>query len=137
MDNSRSGYRMQDYTAILQARRLHSNPPSESAVAAGTSSPEGTESHAEEILRDVAVQAPASPPPLPEGVRLVLYAPKKPPVAIEQCSVVTNVDLFIRTTLADLEIKLNDTAGVKGGWTVPQMMDRLRQVGLVLEITKA
>ena len=132
---------MQDYTAILQARRLHSNPPSESAVAEGKShpetSPEETESHAEEILRDVAVQAPASPPPLPRGVRLVLYAPKTPPVAIEQCSVVTNVDLFIRTTLADLEAKLGDTAGVKGGWTVPQMMDRLRQVGLVLEITKA
>ena len=132
---------MQDYTAILQARRLHSNPPSEIDAAEGKShpetSPEGTESHAEEILRDVAVQAPASPPPLPRGVRLVLYAPKTPPVAIEQCSVVTNVDLFIRTTLADLEAKLGDTAGVKGGWTVPQMIDRLRQVGLVLEIEKA
>ena len=132
---------MQDYTAILQARRLHSNPSSESAVAEDKSPPEtcpqATEIRPEDILRDVAVHAPASPPPLPKGLRLVLYAPKKPPVAIEQCSVVTNVDLFIRTTLNDLEIKLNDTAGVKGGWTVRQMLDRLRQVGIVLEITSA
>ena len=131
---------MQDYTAILQARRLHSKPPSDSDAAEGRSHVETSLReegiYADDILRDVAGQAPALPPPLPKGVRLILYAPKRPPVAIEQCSVVTNVDLFIRTTLADLEGKLNDATGVKGGWTVPQMLDRLRQVGLVLEIEK-
>ena len=132
---------MQDYTAILQARGLHSKPTSDCDAAEGTSQDEILReepgNHADAILRNVAAEAPASPPPLPRGVRLLSYAPKRPPVAIEECSVVTNVDLFIRTTLADLEAKLNDTAGVRWGWSVPQMLDRLRQVGLLLEIEKA
>jgi hypothetical protein len=59
-----------------------------------------------------------------------------PPVAIEQCSIVTNVDLFIRSSLADLEDSLNRRK--KGGscWTISQMLDRLRQVGMVLELEK-
>jgi len=132
---------MQDYTAILQARGLHSKPTWKTAANEEASqdeiSREETGNLSADFLRDVAVQAPALPPSLPRGVRLILYAPKKPPVAIEQCSVVTNVDLFIRTTLADLEAKLTGARGVQGGWTVPQMLDRLRQVGLVLEIEKS
>ena len=71
---------------------------------------------------------------LPAGLRLISYAPKKPPVAVEQCSVVTNVKLFIQSSLADLEYRLLHPDSVRLGWTVPQILDRLRQVGLVIEV---
>jgi len=55
---------------------------------------------------------------------------------LEQFSIVTNVELFIQSSLADLEDKLNHPNAIRWGWTVPQMLDRLRQVGLVIEIEK-
>ena len=87
-------------------------------------------------LDGIVAEAPPLPPPLPSGLRLISYLPKKPPVAFEQCSIVTNLDLFIKTTLADLEAKLNHPTPTPWGWTVQQMLDRLRQVGLVIEVEK-
>ncbi len=94
------------------------------------------EGNANDILCEVAAEASASPPPLPLGVRLVSYAPKKPPIGIESWSVVTDVETFIRTTLADLDARLNNPVAIHGGWSVWQMLDRLRQVGLEVEIEK-
>ncbi|OFV95124.1 MAG: hypothetical protein A3F68_10660 [Acidobacteria bacterium RIFCSPLOWO2_12_FULL_54_10] len=131
---------MQDYNAILQARGLYSKPMPETDAAEAMSHDETSLEEVgiqiDDILRAVAVQAPALPPPLPSGVRLVLYSPKMPPIAIEQCAIVTNVDLFIRSTLADLKAKLNGATGASGGWTVPQLLDHLRQVGVVVEVEK-
>ena len=87
-------------------------------------------------LDGIVAEAPPLPPPLPIGLRLISYVPKKPPVALEQCSIVTNLDLFIQTTFADLEAKLNHPTPNPWGWTVSQMLDRLRQVGLVIEVEK-
>ena len=70
------------------------------------------------------------------GVRLVSYTPKRPPVGIESWSVVTDVETFIRTTLADLDARLNNPVAINGGWSVWVMLDRLRQVGLAVEIEK-
>jgi hypothetical protein len=39
---------------------------------------------------------------MPKGVRLVQWPPKVPPVAIESCSVVTDVPQFIQTTLGHI-----------------------------------
>ena len=89
-----------------------------------------------DALDGLVAEAPPLPPPLSSALRLISYLPKKPPVALEQCSIVTNLDLFIQTTLADLEAKLNHPTPIPWGWTVQQMLDRLRQVGLVIEIEK-
>jgi hypothetical protein len=66
---------------------------------------------------------------MPAGVRLIEWNLKQPPVAIETCAVVTDSGLFARTTLEQLRIAL---AGPKRwvGWSVPQLIDRLAQVGV-------
>ena len=73
-------------------------------------------------------------PPMPAGVRLVNWEPKVAPVAIDVCSVVTDVQKFIAAELQSLDHRLNNPWCVRGGWTVPQMVDRLAQVGLVIEV---
>ena len=106
---------------------------------AGPAPPDGEESAEEtekgsDDLDGMVAEAFPLPPSLPAGLRLISYAPKKPPVAVEQCSVVTNVKLFIQSSLAELEYRLLHPDTVRLGWTVPQMLDRLRQVGLVIEV---
>ena len=66
---------------------------------------------------------------IPPGVRLIEWKLKEPPVAIETCAVVTDSDLFARTTLEQLRIALAEPKRWVG-WTVPQLIDRLAQVGV-------
>jgi hypothetical protein len=74
----------------------------------------------------------AAAPPMPPHIRLVEWNPKKAPIAIDTCSVVVDVPLFIRTTLEQLSASLtNHRRWV--GWSVPQLADRLRQAGVVVE----
>ena len=72
-------------------------------------------------------------PTPPPGVRLVSWDLKKPPVAIDTCSVVTDPDRFARTTLDQLQIALS-TQGRWVGWTIHQLLDRLQQVGVAVEL---
>lgn len=68
------------------------------------------------------------------GLRLAKWHLKQPPVAIETCAAVLEPELFVRTTLQQLRIALaNPKRWV--GWSVPQLIDRLAQVGvsIVLE----
>ena len=87
-----------------------------------------------EILDGIVADALPLPPNLPNGVRLLLYAPKKPPVALEECSIVTNVELFIQSSLADLDCRLNHADEKRLGRSIPQILDRLQQVGLLIEV---
>jgi hypothetical protein len=68
---------------------------------------------------------------VPRGVSLIQWDLKDPPVAIEECAVVTDTGLFARTTLNQLGIAL---AGPRRwvGWTVSQLIDRLQQVGVTV-----
>jgi hypothetical protein len=68
-------------------------------------------------------------PPMPEGVRLVRWELKEPPVAIETCTVVADPARFASTTLAQLRAALANS-GRWVGWSVPQLIDRLAQVGV-------
>jgi len=70
---------------------------------------------------------------LPQGVRLVRCEPKVPPVAIDTCSVVTDPILFIHTTIDQLRIALEQPKRCVG-WTVPQLIDRLEQVGVLVTL---
>lgn len=78
--------------------------------------------------------APVQCPSLPRGVRLVRYEPKAPPISIDVCSVVIDIEKFIRGELTELCARLHNPVQIRGGWGVFTILDRLRQVGLEVEI---
>src|ERR1700723_1182347 len=51
-----------------------------------------------ELLKETA-----SPPPMPQGVRLVKWKPKSPPIAIVHMGIVSDVERFIAATLRQLQ----------------------------------
>jgi hypothetical protein len=73
-------------------------------------------------------------PAMPQGVRLVRWEPKAAPVAIDVCSVVVDVPRFIESELRALDSRLNSPWTIHGGFTVPQMLDRLAQAGVEVEL---
>ncbi len=77
---------------------------------------------------------PPECPKLPLGVRLVRYQPKKPPVGIEICSVVTDVEKFLLTKLGELEARLHDPVQIRAGDSVFEILAKLEQVGLQVAI---
>jgi hypothetical protein len=75
-----------------------------------------------------------NPPSMPKGVRLVRWEPKAAPLGIDVCSVVVDVPKFIEAELRDLNSRLNFPWTIRGGWSVPQILDRLKQAGVEVEI---
>ena len=78
------------------------------------------------------VPAPPTCPPLPAGVHLVSYQPKLPPVAVQPCIVVTDVELFIIHHLAELDARLNHPLQIRAGGGVYEILFKLQEVGLDL-----
>jgi len=74
----------------------------------------------------------AERPAMPAGVRLVSWNPKTAPVRLSECSTVTDVDLFIRATLAQLEAALEGRNWQAGNWGLCGLIDRLAAVGCVV-----
>jgi hypothetical protein len=74
-------------------------------------------------------------PPMPAGLKLVSWNPKDPPILIESCSVVVEVPLFIRSTLTQLSVAMSNRNRWIG-WTVEQLMNRLNQAGVVVELNQ-
>jgi hypothetical protein len=79
------------------------------------------------------LQARRSLPGMPPGVRLLEWRLKEPPVGIDSCSVVTDSALFARSTLEQLRIALEEPKRWVG-WSVPQLIDRLGQVGVLVAL---
>ena len=73
-------------------------------------------------------------PPMPEGVRLISWEPKAAPVGIDVCSVVLDVPKFVQSELSALDSRLNNPWTIRGGFTVPQILDRLAQAGVVVAL---
>jgi hypothetical protein len=67
------------------------------------------------------------------GICVVEWILKDPPVAIETCAVVTDTALFARSTLEQLRIALTQPKRWVG-WSVPQLVDRLAQVGVLVAL---
>jgi hypothetical protein len=78
--------------------------------------------------------APSTSPAMPKGVRLIRWELKQTPVAIDVCSVVVDIPKFIERELRALDSRLNNPWTIHGGFTVPQMLDRLAQAGLEVEL---
>jgi hypothetical protein len=75
----------------------------------------------------------AAVPVMPPGVSLVAWKLKEPPVAIETCAAVTDTALFAKSTLEQLRIAMTQPRRWVG-WSVPQLLDRLAQVGVVVTL---
>jgi hypothetical protein len=91
-------------------------------------------SHKDEVVE--LLRQRTTIPPMPAGVRLVEWNLKGPPVGIETSTVVIDPALFARTTLAQLGTALSNP-GRWVGWSVPQLIDRLAQVGVIVAIESA
>jgi hypothetical protein len=81
------------------------------------------------------VCAPPDCPPLPRGLRLIRYVPRTPPVKLDDgYTSITNVSKFIDSELRELYARLYSPVQIRGGHGVFVILDRLRQVGLEIEI---
>jgi hypothetical protein len=75
-------------------------------------------------------------PTMPPGVRLVSWKPLKPPVALERWSVVTDTHKFALATLEQLRVAIAGQNWLAGNWSVRELIDRLEQVGVFVEVAK-
>ena len=81
------------------------------------------------LLREVKTR-----PPMPPVVRLLNWEQKEPPVAIVHMVIVNNVDKLIAATLGQLRARLEGKESLAGNWSLREIVDRLQQVGVVLQI---
>jgi hypothetical protein len=72
---------------------------------------------------------------MPSCVRLIEWNLKAPPIVIEASALVTDPCLFARTTLEQLRIVLAEPKR-RVGWTAPQLIDRLAQLGVLVTLEK-
>lgn len=72
-------------------------------------------------------------PAMPSGVRLIRWEPKAAPVQLSQCSTVTDVDEFIRSTLRQLEARLSRRDWL-AGWTLSTLLERLEACGCFVKL---
>jgi hypothetical protein len=85
----------------------------------------------------VATQAMSvSPCPhaLPEGVRLIRYEKKTGPVAVTVCSVITDVNKFIRHALGELDARLHSHVQIKAGDSAFDLLSKLADCGVELRL---
>ena len=61
---------------------------------------------------------------MPEGIRLLAWTPKEPPVELTTWAEVNDVSAFIRTTLAQLEAALRGEIWLAGNWSVRELVER-------------
>jgi hypothetical protein len=76
------------------------------------------------------------PPPMPPGVRLLRWEPKNPPIAIVHLGIVGNVHKFVAATLLQLQARLEGKDFLAGNWSMRELVDRLEQVGITVQIEK-
>jgi hypothetical protein len=88
--------------------------------------------HREELIG--LLREEGTPPPMPTGVRLLKWQPKDPPVAIVHMGIVGNVHKFAAATLLQLQARLDGKDYLAGNWSLREILDRLEQVGVAVEI---
>jgi len=71
---------------------------------------------------------------LPDGIRLVRYERKTPPVALTVFSVVNDPDKFIWHALAELKARLHHPVQIKAGDSVFELLSKLADCGLELRL---
>jgi hypothetical protein len=112
-------------TLVLDGERIRYTVPTDDAEARALLAE--LRKHREGVR--AFLRARAVIPPMPAGVRLVAWELKEPPVAIEYHAVVIDPGKFARATLEELRERLTNPRR-RYGWLVPQLIDRLAQVGV-------
>jgi len=85
-------------------------------------------------LKPEIIELLARRPAMPSGVRLVSWEPKAAPVRLSECSTVTDVNLFILSTLRQLAAHLNGEGWQDGGWGLSGLLERLAACGCVVAL---
>ncbi len=119
-------------TLVLDGDRIRYSVPSEDAEARALLAE--LRKHREQVR--AFLRARAAIPAMPPGVRLIAWDLREPPVAIEYSAVVVDSAKFARATLEELRERLTNPKR-KYGWTVPQLIDRLSQVGVTVALKSA
>ena len=88
--------------------------------------------HKPEIIRVLAAI-----PPMPEGVRLIRWEPKPAPVILTHYAVVTEVPRFVNATLMELKAALAGQRWLAGHHSVRELVDRLEQCGVLVQVDEA
>ena len=89
--------------------------------------------HRDEVVR--VLQQRQEVPTMPPGVRLISWELKEPPVAIEMCTtVVINPARFAKSTLLQLQAALKGKRWLAGHWSTAELVERLKQVGVEVEL---
>ena len=70
-------------------------------------------------------------------VRLLKWEPKNPPIVIVRMGIVSNVPKFIAATLLQLRARLEGKDFLAGNWSLRELVDRLEQVGVAVEIERS
>ena len=74
-------------------------------------------------------------PAMSPGVRLMHWEPKPAPVILTHYAVVTDVSRFISMTLMELKAALAGKRWQSGHRSVRELVDRLEQCGVVLQVS--
>jgi hypothetical protein len=93
--------------------------------------------HADRYVVALEKATQSVPPPMPKGVRLLEWAPERPPVAIESWAVVNDVPQFIQASLRQLRAAMAGKNWLAGNRSVPELVDRLEQVGVKVSLEEA
>lgn len=80
------------------------------------------------------LQARSAVPAMPPGVRLLRWEPKPPPVILTHYAVVSDVSRFTSMTLLELKAALAGECWLAGNCSVRELIDRLEQCGVVVEV---
>lgn len=91
--------------------------------------------HREEVV--LLLRSREKIPSMPEDVRLMRWEPKSPPVMLTHYAVVTDVRRFVSMTLLELKAAIAGKRWQSGNWSVRELVDRLEQCGVHVEIESA
>jgi hypothetical protein len=112
---------------VLNGERIRVHLPEEAAHLL-----EELRAHKDEVLS--LLRGREKLPSMPPGVRLLHWEPKPAPVILAPYLVVTGVDRFVRMTLIELKAALAGKPWQSGHWSVRDLVDRLEQVGVRVEV---
>jgi hypothetical protein len=84
----------------------------------------------------IVLQRQTQPAMIPRGARLVSWQLKEAPILLERAAVVIDVPKFVLHTLDQLQAALDGRNWLAGNWSQAELIDRLRQMGVVLELDR-
>ena len=73
-------------------------------------------------------------PKIPAGLRLIHWEPKAAPLKLSRWESINDIDLFVQSTLRQVECRLRGKDWRAGNWTLSALLERLAAVGCIVEL---